>query len=91
MECKERERSVPKFKSLHGCLPKVHTRIASMPLNLDFLWLSRTMMKGLPYSSVAYTAELGSMEAIMYVYGVKRWPKNLQTTSYACSLEILRN
>lgn len=43
------------------------TRIASNPCNLDFCCPSRTIMKGLPYSSVAYTAELGSIfaEAIL--------------------------
>jgi hypothetical protein len=51
-----------------------HTRIASMPLNLDFLWLSLTMMKGLPYSSVAYTAELGSMD-IVKAFEVTMGPK----------------
>lgn len=46
-----------------------------MPLNLDFLWLSLTMMKGLPYSSVAYTAELGSMDIGVKAFEVTIGPK----------------
>jgi hypothetical protein len=46
-----------------------------MPLNLDFLWLSLTMMKGLPYSSVAYTAELGSMDMGGKAFEVTIGPK----------------
>lgn len=38
-----------------------------MPLNLDFCWPSLTIIKGLPYSSVAYTAELGSMLAAIMI------------------------
>lgn len=58
-------------------LAQEHTRIASMPLNLDFRWLSLTMMKGLPYSSVAYTAELGSIWAICEKDGCNDGPKSI--------------